>query len=272
MSFEQGFTEELEKLSQDEERAGSALPLLGAMATPAAAGIVGAPMGQSFLEGIKGSTSIDPLSPEETKRLMQEIIGGEIPHIPVEDLHPFLQAQLQENAAFIPPGKIAEILGIDPKKYPKGVIAGNPEFMKDPAIFAHELGHAGSFKGLGKHLLRARIPASLGLAATPIMSGLLAGREVKKDETSPLSRAASFGVGGGSAAAMLIPEAEASIRGIRGLRGIGRSGLGGPKKRLAHAFATYAVPSLAAGIGAPAAAFGIGSHVREKRREAKRTP
>lgn len=121
-----------------------------------------------------------------------------------------------------------------------GTVFYHPHFLR-PSIIMHEAGHAKAYKGLlGKTKHFGAVLSSKGHVAAPVAAAILARKELKEGKKDEKLRKA-VGIGGGTlAAARLIPEAEASLRGLKHVK------FKRGKLPLALAFGTYVIPAAAA--------------------------
>jgi hypothetical protein len=139
-----------------------------------------------------------------------------------------------------------------------------------PAIVAHELGHSSGSKAL----LRLHNLGQMAIGPAGALAGILAS-DPDESMGKSVGRGALYGAAAGGTVGlpMLIEEARASLRGLRGLEAAGmrRPLMANSRKALALAFGTYLLGALGGGAlsgasMAPLGRWGKGSW-RETQRE-----
>jgi len=191
-----------------------------------------------------------PISLDEAKKIFSHVAGDDV-NVKLWD---------KTNAGWGP-------IGPDGKYNKKGTLFIHKDLLR-PSIVAHEAGHAKAFKGfLGKtkHVGGVVSGMSHSHVLAPALAFMLARKELKEGEEDKKLRAAITGGSGTLATARLVPEAEASIRGLRKLKGKVK---GKGKLPLALAFGSYALPAAATVIG-PQLIMHATSKELEKQKEKK---
>ena len=270
---------------KERKRAGNAAMALGALGVPVG-GVAGHAVATPFgIGAYHAGDASDVIDDAQRSKLIKNVAG--------RDVHA-TKANMPYNAAYVPETfskgtkprgpmrdslragaqeKLREQLRkmnlpeekIDDLIRRKEFIIGEGKNLRSAAIMAHEAGHAKAWRTpLGKAMVRGRgIGGLMSGIAAPLIAGYTAKKEIESGKTSKGGRAASLATGVLGAAPILGSEAEASIRGYRGLKKL-KIPTRSAKIKLPLALASYAAATLIPGVGVPLGAMAYSNWKRKK--------